>query len=703
MDYFFCTLAPLKEVNLKNIVFMIRYNSPHRQTRLGMLYKIGITLMAISLIVYFYPRERTDSYQFELGQPWKYGQLIAEFDFPIYKDEAAVKKEQDSVMRNYMPYFRKEKSISEQRLNGLETFLASAGTGRSGTLKIVYDQLKKVYEQGIIGHEHLAKLKSDTIDNIMIVEDNSAVAYRVENFYSEKEAYEKLLTSDTTRYGKQIMQQCDLHQYIAPNVMYDREKSESAREELLNSVSWSSGMVVDGTKIIDRGEIIERRTYDILHSLLREMDERRETNTQKQLILGGQILFVGILIACFFFYLDLFRQDYYDRNRTILLLMAMIVGFPVLASLMVTHSFFNVYIIPFTMVPIIVRIFMDSRTAFIVHFIILLLCSIVLRYPYEFILIQSVGGLVGIYSLRELSQRSQLLRAALLVTLVEMLFYFAYEMVHTNDLAKLDTGMYISLAVNGLLLLFTYPLLFMLEKAFGFTSNVTLVELSNINTSLLRRMSEVAPGTFQHSLQVSNIAAEAARKIGANSQLVRTGALYHDIGKIENPVFFTENQSGINPHNNLSYMESAQIIINHVTDGLRLADKYNLPKVIRNFIATHHGKGMTKYFYISYRNEHPDEEIDKALFTYLGPNPSTREEAILMMTDAVEAASRSLKEYTEESIGELVDHIVDAQVADGAFRECDITFKDVETIKSVFKEKLKTVYHTRISYPELKK
>ena len=272
-----------------------------------------------------------------------------------------------------------------------------------------------------------------------------------------------------------------------------------------------------------------------------------------------------------------------------------------------------------------------------------------------------------------------------------------------NDLTKLNTRMYIYFVINGILLLFAYPLLFILEKTFGFTSNVTLVELSNINNKLLREMSEVAPGTFQHSLQMANLAAEAANKIGANSQLVRTGALYHDIGKMMNPAFFTENQTSVNPHKSLSYEQSAQVIINHITDGIKLAEKHNLPKVIKDFIRTHHGAGVAKYFYISYKNEHPDEEIDISMFSYPGPNPFTKEQAILMMADAVEAASRSLPEYTEESINGLIEKIVDGQVQDGYFKECPITFKDIALVKALFKEKLKTVYHTRITYPELRK
>ncbi len=417
----------------------------------------------------------------------------------------------------------------------------------------------------------------------------------------------------------------------------------------------------------------------------------------------GQILFVGLLLLCFIFYLDLFRKEYYERKRSILLLTSLIIIFPIITSLMVAHDILSVYLLPFAIIPIIIRVFMDSRTAFMAHIVTVLLCSIVLRFPYEFVLLQIIAGMAAIYSLRELSERSQLFRCAILVTLISSLFYFSYELIIENDFSKMNFSMYVNFIINGILLLFAYPLLFVLEKTFGFTSNVTLVELSNINNPLLREMSETAPGTFQHSMQVANLAAAVANRIGANSQLVRTGALYHDIGKMESPVFFTENQSSVNPHTNLSYEQSAQVIISHITNGLKMAEKNNLPKVIKDFISTHHGKGKTKYFYISYKNEHPDEQIDESIFTYPGPNPQTKEQAILMMADTVEAASRSLKEYTEENISDLVDKLIDGQVTEGFFKECPITFKDIANAKSIFKEKLKMAYHTRISYPELKK
>ena len=310
---------------------------------------------------------------------------------------------------------------------------------------------------------------------------------------------------------------------------------------------------------------------------------------------------------------------------------------------------------------------------------------------------------MAIFNLRELSRRSQLFLSAFLVVLVSIAIFFAYEFFTEEDISKIDFSIPVYLIINGILLLFTYPLFFIIEKTFGYTSNVTLVELSDVNNNLLRKLSETAPGTFQHSMQVANLATEAANKLGANAQLVRTGALYHDIGKMENPAFFTENQlGGVNPHKNLSFEQSAKVVISHVTDGLKLAEKNNLPTIVKDFISTHHGKGKTKYFYISWKNEHPGEEPDENVFTYPGPNPTTKEQAILMMADAVEAASRSLPEYTEESISNLVEKIIDSQVTEGYFRDCPLTFREIGQVKATFKEKLTTIYHTRISYPELK-
>ena len=672
-----------------------------------LLYKVLVFAGTVALIVYFLPREGKFSYQFDLNKPWKYGQLMATFDFPIYKDEAVVKKEQDSLLASFQPYYRLNKTVEKDAVRKLKDNYKkhlNQIVPSVGYLHHLEKTLKEIYAKGIASTEDISQIKKDSVTFIMVVEDKLANQQLAGNVYSVKEAYEYLLSADTIHYKKEILRRGSLNEYVLPNLTYDSEKTEAAKKELLDNYSWANGVVQSGQKIIDRGEIIDQRTYNILESLKKESIKRSESIGQKQLILGGQILFIGILMLCFMLYMELFRKDYYERKGSMPLLFSLIMFYCIVTALMISNNLFSIYIIPYAMLPIITRIFLDSRTAFITHVITILACSITLRYPHEFILLQLTAGLVAIYSLRELSQRSQLFRTAILVIVTYIVLYFSFELITENDLSKLNRSMYIYFVINGILLLFTYPLLFLLEKIFSFTSNVTLVELSNINNNLLRQLSETVPGTFQHSLQVANLAAEAAIRIGAKSQLVRTGALYHDIGKMENPVFFTENQSGgINPHEKLSYEQSAQIVISHVTDGVKLAEKHNLPKVIKDFITTHHGKGKTKFFYISWKNEHPDEEPDEELFTYPGPNPFTRETAILMMADGVEAASRSLPEYTEESIGNLVEKIIDSQVEEGYFKECPITFKDIAIIKGVFKEKLKTIYHTRISYPELKK
>lgn len=683
------------------------FNSKHTGCYRDLLYKALIFIGNVAVIVYFLPRDGKFNYQFDIDKPWKYGQLMATFDFPIYKSDEVVKHEQDSILAHFQPYYQLDKSVAKEAIQKLKEDYQSRLKKRMPSydyLKHLERKLNEIYRIGIVSTEELNRLHGDSTRAIMVIDEKMAYSQNIQSLYSVKEAYAWLLQADTLHYRPEVLRRCSLNEYLQPNLTYDQQRTDGARKEMLDNYSWANGIVLSGQKIIDRGEIVNRETYNVLESLRKESIQRSESAGQKRLMLFGQILYVSIFMLCFMLFLDLFRREYYQRKGCLSLLFTLIVFYCVSTALMVTNNFFNVYIIPYAMLPIIIRVFLDSRTAFLTHVITILTCSICLRYPHEFILLQLTAGMVAIFSLRELSQRSQLFRTAFLVIITYITAYFAFELITENDLSKLNGSMYSYFIINGILLLFAYPLLFLLEKTFGFTSNVTLVELSNINNDLLRRMSETVPGTFQHSMQVANLAAEAANSIGAKSQLVRTGALYHDIGKMENPVFFTENQSGgVNPHKNLSYEQSAQVVISHVTDGLKLAEKSNLPKVIRDFITTHHGRGKTKYFYISWKNEHPGEEPDEELFTYPGPNPFTKEQAVLMMADSVEAASRSLPEYTEESISNLVEKIIDSQIEDGYFKECPITFKDIATVKSVFKEKLKTIYHTRISYPELKK
>ena len=665
--------------------------------------RIVLVLLTVVIVVWALPREEGKMFHYDEGKPWMYGQLIAQYDFPVYKTEEALQAERDSILKHFQPYYNKNAYIGEKNIDQFNKDFPNGLPDLPLVYKaLVANRLKMLYEAGIMDPVQYSAMSKDTSSVIRIVDGKEAQSYHVQQFRSTTTAYEQLFQDEVLVKERAALQRCNLNNYIEPNLIYDQVRSETEKNDMLSLIATASGMVLEGQRIIDRGDIVDSYTYRVLDSFEKEAKKRNASEDELMMTVIGQALLVLILVILFTVYLTLFRKDYFEKPRSIAMLYAMIVIFPVLVSLMMRHLFFNVYIIPYAIVPIFIRVFMDSRTAFITHVIMILLSAVAVKYQYEFIIIQLVAGLVAIYSLRELEKRSQIFLTAVLVTITSSLIYLAIQLIQNDDFSNLDSTMYVYFAVNGFLLLFAYPLMLVIEKTFGFISAVTLFELSNTNNELLRRMSEVASGTFQHSINVGNLGAEIANKIGAKAQLVRTGALYHDIGKMENPVFFTENQAGVNPHDKLSDIESARIIISHVTDGLSLAEKYSLPAVIKEFITTHHGAGLAKYFYVNYKNEHPDEEVDVNMFSYPGPNPFTREQAILMMTDTVEAASRSLPEYTEESISTLVNKLIDAQIADGNFKECPITFRDIDIAKQVLIDRLKSMYHTRIQYPELK-
>ncbi len=666
--------------------------------------KTVLVCITVAIIVWFLPRNEGRMYRYDVGKPWMYGSVIAKFDFPIYKTDEAIKHEQDSLLKHFQPYYSLNPLIEKKQV---ERFLHDYEQGINGLPKeyvgIVARQMQEIYQMGIINTNEYNNIFKDSTSMIRFVNGKNAKSLKVSSFYSTIAAYEHIFANEKLAAQRAILSRCNLNNYIEANIVYDKEKSDAEKNDMLSSIPLASGMVMSGQKIIDRGEIVNDYTCRVLNSFDKEMKRRSSTQDEIMTTFIGQILFVLILVMMFTSYLTLFRKDYFEKPRSLTMLYTMITLFPILVSMMMKHNFFSVYIIPFAMAAIFVRVFMDSRTAFITHVTMILICAAAVKYQYEFIIVQLASGLVAIYSLRELSKRSQIFITAILVTISSCIVYLALQLMQDNQVFNIDPSMYTYFIINGIFLLLSYPMMYLIEKLFGFISNVTLFELSNTNKGLLRNLSEIAPGTFQHSITVGNLAAEIANRIHANSLLVRTGALYHDIGKMTNPVFFTENQAGVNPHDQLSDLESAQIIISHVTEGLKLAEKFNLPGIIKDFISTHHGTGLTKYFYINYCNEHPDEQVDKEMFQYPGPNPFTREQAILMMADTVEAASRSLNEYTEESISTLTNKLIDSQVAGGFFRECPITFRDIALAKSVLIERLKSIYHTRISYPHLNK
>ena len=662
-------------------------------------------LVSVVTLIYFLPRESKFGYVYELNKPWHYPQLIASYDFVIYKTDDEVKRERDSVVRQFVPYYRVDSLVAEKQIAALrKDFYAGKFRGIPAYyLPRLVENMRQIYAHGVLDvSDYEGSFKSD-FHVLRLIRGQEATTEEVENFFTIRTAYDFLVNRDKGALSQEALRSCNLNNYLAVNVKNDTAKNRLELQSELSQVSDNIGMVQSGQLVIDRGQIVNAEHVRILNSLKKESEQRMDPSRGYWFIFAGQVIFVILLVSLLFTYLKLFRRDYFSSPHSVLLLFSFVTVFPVITYLMMAHHFYSVYLVPYALIPIFVRIFMDSRTSFMAVVTSSLLSALSLHSPFEFVLWQIVTGATVIYSLRELTERSQLLRTVLAVVVVGLVISIGYDLSQGLNGDAFDRSRIVYMIIGGILLLFAYPLMYFVEKLFGFTSSVTLVELTNTNNPILRKMSKVAQGTFNHSMQVSNLAAEVADKIGAKAQLARTGALYHDIGKVLNPAFFTENQSGVNPHDTISEERSAQIIINHVTDGLRLAEKYHLPQVIKEFIRTHHGTGLVKYFYIQYCNKHVGEPVDEEAFRYPGPNPQTREQAVVMMCDSVEAASRSLKEYTEESITQLVNRIVDSQLAEGHFKECPITFRDIADAKRTLIDSLKTIYHTRISYPEIKK
>lgn len=666
-------------------------------------------VVAILLITYFMPRDTQSHYSYEVNRPWRYGLLTAPFDFHISKSEEKLAAEKDSVLKAFQPYFRGDETIARK----VRTQFAQDALAKSVPsiyVDYVSQKINLVYKAGVLSSEDYERLLTEDRKQIRLRNDDSnvAVTRHINSFYTPKLAYEKIL-EDVPRYlDINELKSININEYLSVNIFYDEKTSNNDREETLQQIPLYEGMVQSGEKIIDRGEIVDSRTSDILNSYIKEVGAHLGSKTQKGWLLTGQLLCVSMLLLSLMTYLRFFRKREYNSDKNILFILVQVTFFCILMAIATGYYKASnmLFIVPFAIPVILVRTFIDSRTAVVVHVITVLISSIMVPQPLiaEFIIIQLLAGYITIFSLNKLSERSQLIFTAIAVLLTYIVTYSAWVLCTEGNIMQINPKLYLYFCINFVLITFSYLLIYVCERVFGYISEVTMIELSNVNKPLLQRLSEVAPGTFQHSMQVANLVSAAAVRIGANAALARTGALYHDIGKMQNPEFFTENQSpGMNPHAGLSYKESAQMIISHVADGVAIARKHNLPQQIIDFIETHHGRGKAKYFYNSYKNEHPDEIVDEADFTYPGPNPFTRETALLMMADTVEAASRSLSEYTEDSITALVNKLIDAQLEDGLLKNAPITFHEIELVKAVFIDKLITIYHSRIAYPELKK
>ncbi|MCM1076130.1 MAG: HDIG domain-containing protein [Bacteroides sp.] len=675
---------------------------PTRQLSLRIL----LFIIVVSVTVYFLPRSSENHYSFEEGRPWSYALLTAPFDIPIHLDSVSIAKVKDSIDANFEPVFIRDLTTEKTIISEYTTRLNSA-TNLNITpaeRNQIIKEIRKVYENGIVDRDTYAKILTGKLPSVRFIHDNVAISLPTANYLSAFRAYECLDSVLNNRDMRQAISATKLSQVLHPNILIDSVTSRRLLDEAYQKAMAPVGVIQQGERIIDKGDIVTSRLATVLRTYEEIASERGNgTISQHYYPIAGQALYMLILYGCLFGYLYIFRRDYFDDDRTVTFIISLMGVFTLFAFAMQAGFHTGFYITPFTMVPILILVFLDSRTAYFCHIILVLICAIVASFALEFIFLQFIAGVIAIDSLKDLTRRSQLIRTAAFIFLAYSLSYVAIEVMQAGSLARTEGRIFGCFAINAILISFSYVLMFLIERIYGFTSRVTLVELSDINNPLLRELSEECPGTFNHSMAVSNIASAAASRIGANVQLVRTGALYHDIGKIKNPAFYTENQHGINPHDSLDPKQSARIITGHVNEGLMLAEKAKLPKMIRKFIAEHHGAGKAKYFYTTYCNAHPDEDVDPALFSYPGPNPQSKETSLLMMADAVEAASRSMPSHTPEAISALVNKIIDSQIAEGLHNESPISFRDVSTIKEVFAQRLRTMYHSRISYPELKK
>jgi putative nucleotidyltransferase with HDIG domain len=687
-----------------HLILLIQKSMKHKFTQQSftLAIKIVAVICSLGIIFYFMPRAKNFGYTFEVGRPWQYELLTASFDFPIYKSDKEIKKEEDSLLTKFVPYFNLNGDCAKEQLDKFSEETDNKLDARLHAF--VAKRLKEIYAKGVVNFTQLEKLKEIGVKEISVITKNVVAGVcPIDDVFTTIEAYDYLF-QDVSDMDTKTLRTFNMNRYIVENLIYDEKKSEQVKEELLSTVSRTYGLVQAGERIIDRGEIVTENDYKIINSLKIITEQQQHLSKQKTyLMVVGELLIIVIIVGLFLLYLYLFRPKFFYSTRSLLFFLAILVAMVAMASLAMRHTSLSPYILPFALLPIMVRVFFDSRTALFEHITAVLLSSFVMPNPYQFVLIQIIVGMVAVSTLKNMEQRSQLIQTAFWIFLTYSFTYLALMLMKSGTLENIDWWNFASFGVNGLLLLFAYGFIYIIEKTFDFLSDVTLIELSNINSKLMTEFSEKAPGTFQHSLQVSNLATEAAKKINANTLLVRTGALYHDIGKLTNPILFVENQVNYNPLMNLPFEKAAEVVINHVAEGVRLAEKHGLPRQIIDFIKTHHGKRKASYFYNSYKNQFPNQPINEAKFTYPGPLPNTKETAILMMADAVEASSRSLKEHTEEEIDNLVDSIIDAQIAEGSFKNAPITFKNIETVKGVFKAKLKNIYHSRISYPELKK
>lgn len=675
------------------------------------IYRGALALLTAFIILLLYPTNVSFNYEYYPGSPWQNEDLLAPFDFAIVKTDAEIANEKEQISQSITPVYTRDysyenTSVEEFDVQWIEQ-LASLMINEEDADYIEelrytsFLKLKEVYEKGVISIDD--EEGKPSIEGYIFLElEDGGNEREISSFYSLFNALESFnsIVVDSAKVNVVQFQNL-IEQALVYNIYFNRTKTELISEDAIASLSLYKGKIEKGTIIIEKGEIVSVQKDEILESLKKQYNTKMGGSQDVWMLILSSFFFVLILLWITYQYLERFiKSIIYSQSgwSFILLIYILVVA---LAKVSVYDNNISQFLVPMLIFPLIIRAFFELRLALFIHIINVFLTANLIPNPYEFIILQIVAGLIVLFSLKNLRRRSQFFMTALIIFLSYSVIYLIIEIYKVGDLKQIDWITFRYFAINAMLTLFAYPLIYLFEKIFGFISDVTLIEMTDMNNKLLRELAEKAPGTFQHSLQVANMAGAAIHKIGGHELLVRVGALYHDIGKMKNPMFFIENQvHGINPHDELSYEESSQIIIQHVLDGIQIAKKNTIPDQVIDFIRTHHGMTRVEYFYRKYVAENEGEDIDASLFTYPGPKPYSKETAVLMMADGVEAASRSLKEYNVESIESLVNGIVDYLIANDQFINANITFRDISIIKKMFIQMLINVYHVRIEYPQ---
>jgi len=676
------------------------------------IYKGVLLLASLAILVSFFPKETKFKFEYFKGRPWMHEDMIAPFDFAILKAPDEIDSEKNEISDNREFYFNFDfTKVETTQGNFKENFelVWNSKYGNTSQLTGLKERtqerglkiLSTILTKGII--QPIPEIENRPPDyRINLIIQNLSEPVKLSDLYTIQGAYEKMtsMIESSENVDKVLLKEL-LEESITQNVFYNARMTIAEQEKTLEQLSTTRGMVQQGERIISKGEVITKSKFQILESLQSEFKNKLDAHSNYYYILAGQILLVSISLTVLVFFLHFFRKDILADNKKVILILIIIILMVFFTSVALSFGVQYIYLVPLCLAPILIRVFFDTRLALYVYLITIILIGFLVPNSFQFVFMHLISGIITIFSIANLQKRSQFLFSAFVIFISYSAVYTGITLIQEGNMSGLKIMNFMMFAGSALLILFAYPMIFIFEKLFGMVTDVTLMELTDTNSKLLRELSMKAPGTFQHSLQVANLAEESIFAIGGDALLTRTGALYHDIGKMDQPMYYIENQvTGVNPHDELTNEESARIIINHVIKGIEKARKANLPEQIIDFIRTHHGTRKVDYFYILQKKDNPGEAVDDRHYTYPGPIPFSKETSVVMMADSVEAASRSLKVFDEETINDLVERIINKQMETGQFINSDITLRDITVIKKILKRKLMNIYHIRIEYPK---